>query len=156
MRMPEVRDGTLCACNREFQVDIGREDEYRRAAILFHNRGKHPSFIGKANLKHARNGGLLFFTFRQQDIGVVIINPRTSVLVAMNVMPEHRGHGLGKAIMNYVRPNWVRCIESTIPFFESCGYRPIGKLLKGRKLNVQIMVRNGLCDLAGRIAAIDQ
>lgn len=80
-----------------------------------------------------------------------MINPHYGILTALNVLPAHRGHGLGSAMVRFLIPNFVRCIESKIEFFERLGYIRIGKMKTGIRLNTQIMARAALFDLAGNL-----
>ena len=129
-------------------------DEYSRVKRLL-NVGKHPTFIGRNMVERwAKNGGLLLFCWGDQDVGVMLVNPRKNVLMVMNVLPAHRGHGLGAAMLNYAMPNWVRAVESAVPFFLAHGYTSVGALKRGRALNTRVMVRAKLMTLAGRVARV--
>lgn len=140
-----------CGCSTGFLVRLGRPDEYDRAKRVL-DQGRHPGFIGRTSLgRWAVQGGLAFATWEDTDAAVVILNPRNSTLMALNVPPAHRGHGLGRALLAYARPNFARVIEAKVPWFTACGYTPIGNLKQGRSLNTQIMVRAELIDLAGRV-----
>lgn len=119
------------------------------------DRGKHPTFIGrKLVLSCTRNGGCTIFRFRGEDIAVSIVNPRSNVLLVLNVVPEHRSHGLGTAILRYVQANFARVLESALPFFQRNGYSPVGKLKRGNRLNTQVMIKSSLIPLAGRLTEI--
>lgn len=84
------------------------------------------------------------------DLACAVINPRLNSLLVLNVVPSHRSHGLGRAVVAYLQCNFARVLESAVPFFETCGYAPIGKLKRGNSLNTQVMVRRSLLTLAGR------
>ena len=106
-------------------------------------------------MRYADNGGALFFEFKNEVIAVSLINPSCGVLMALNVTPAHRSHGLGRAIVNYLVPNFARVIESRVGFFESLGYVKIGKPKPGQALKTNIMVRKALFGLAGRLQRLD-
>jgi hypothetical protein len=72
-------------------------------------------------------------------------------LLALNVIPSHRGHGLGAAIVRFLIPNFVRAIETKVKWFEKLGYKRIGKMKKGISLNTQVLARAALFDLAGNL-----
>lgn len=82
---------------------------------------------------------------------MALIGIRNGTLLVLNVLPMHRGIGLGRKFVNFLRPNFARVLESAVPFFEGCGYKSIGKLKQGRSLRTQIMVRSELIGLAGRL-----
>jgi len=143
-----------CDCARRFTVRVGRTDEYRRAKHLL-DIGKHPTFIGRQTmLRAAQDGGLLFYQVDGKDVAVTVVNARNSTLLALNVNPVHREHGLGNAIVQYLRPNFVRAIDFRVDWFERRGYVSIGEPKVGRKFKTQIMVRGELRELAGRVRHI--
>jgi len=147
--MPELRQ-TSCPCAKSFCVVLGRVDEYERAKDVL-NAGRHPTFVGRDMVsRNARNGGLLFFCWHGKDVAVALLDPKVSNLLVLNVHPMHRGHGLGRAAVRFVAPNFVRALESRVAFFESLGYCAVGSLKQGKTLQTQIMVRKDLLDLAGR------
>jgi hypothetical protein len=134
---------------------LGRPDEYERCKTLL-NRGTHPTFIGRDTVRrYADNGGLLFFQIDGLDAAVALIQPRYNCLMALNVLPVHRSKGLGAAITAYLQCNWVRAIEDKVPFFERCGYAAVGKLKQGRSLRTQIMVKQSVRELAGRLKRLN-
>lgn len=104
--------------------------------------------------RYATNGGLMFFQVDGQDSAVVILNTRLSCLIALNIRPMHRGHGLGAAILDMLMPNFIRSTEKAVPYFRKFDYVPIGELKPGYSLNTQILVREKLITLAGRIRRI--
>jgi GNAT superfamily N-acetyltransferase len=121
------------------------------------SRGKHPSFIGRDIFYNkAKNGGCLLFKFKDEITAVSIINPHYGCLLVLNVIPRHRGHGLGRAIVNFLMPNFARVVEHKVDWFKNCGYIPIGKMKKGVSLKTQIMARKELFTLAGRIKNLDR
>lgn len=143
-----------CDCASRFLVRVGRTDEYRRAKRLL-DQGKHPTFLGRQTvLRSAQDGGLLFYTLHGFDVAVTVVNARNSTLLAMNVLPSHREHGLGCAVMEYLRPNFVRAIDNKVSWFERRGYISVGEPKQGRKFKTQIMVRAELRELAGRVRAV--
>lgn len=143
-----------CDCSKRFLVRVGRTDEYRRAKRLF-DAGTHPTFIGRSTvLRAARDGGLLFYTLSGMDVAVTVTNARNSTLLAMNVHPNHREHGLGDAIVQYLRPNFVRAIDFRVAWFERRGYVSVGEPKEGRKFKTQVMVRSELRELAGRVRRV--
>lgn len=144
MHMSEMRQ-------EAYTIVIGRVTEYARAKRLL-NIGKHPTFIGRDMLyRSALNGGLFFFQKDGKDVAVAMINPRLNILTVMNVLPEMRAKGLGKFIVNFLKPNWVRAIDSAKEFFEKNGYVSIGEPKQGRRFLTQIMVRKNLLNLSTRI-----
>lgn len=152
--MSSVRKRPHCQCSKEFRIVVGSPGEYPRAKKIF-DRSRHPTFIGPSMVERsAANGGLIFVRWRDEDLGVRIVNPRTGVGLALSIMPKHRGHGLGAAVVDYTRVNIVRVIEALVPWYEQRGYVATGPLIKGRKLFTQVMVRRGLTELAGRLAAV--
>lgn len=115
--------------------------------------GKHPAFIGSDTMtKNALNGGALFYDWNGAPIAVSLINPHYGILLALNVVPTHRAHGLGRAIVQFLMPNFIRAIESKVTYFERLGYRAVGKLKRGISLNTQLMARAALFSLAGKLA----
>jgi len=99
-----------------------------------------------------RNGGAILFSFGGEHVACAVVNPRLNVLLVLNVRPSHRRHGLGRALVNYLQCNFARVVQSAVPFFEASGYVKIGKAKKGNRLYTQIMVRQSLLTLAGRMA----
>lgn len=145
---------TECECRTRFLVCVGRTDEYRRAKRIF-DKGTHPTFIGRSTvLRSARDGGLLFYTLDDEDVAVTVVNARNSTLLALNVNPEHREHGLGNAIVQFLRPNFVRAIDFRVEWFERRGYLSVGEPKMGRKFKTQVMVRSELRELAGRVRRV--
>lgn len=145
---------TDCDCARNLHVRLGRQNEYAAAKRIL-NVGRHPTFIGRGLVQRAAtNGGLLFATHAGEDVAVAIINPRTSNLLVLNVLPAHRSHGLGTAFLAFVRPNFARVLESAVPWFERQGYKSVGALKQGRTLRTQVMVRGELIGLAGRVSRL--
>jgi len=140
-----------CDCANNFDVRLARESEYKTFKRVL-NIGRHPAFIGRDTFAHnSRNGGALIYEFEGQPVGVSLINPHYGILLALNVVPEHRSHGLGRAIMNFLIPNFARVIEDKVGWFEKQGYRRIGKLKQGQTLRTQIMAREALFHLAGKL-----
>lgn len=72
----------------------------------------------------------------------------------LNVHPDHRSHGLGSAVLAYLQCNFARVVESAVPFFERNGYTSIGVMKQGNRLNTQIMIKQSLMNLAGRVSRI--
>ena len=143
-----------CDCATRFTVRVGRTNEYRRAKRIL-DRARHPTFVGRSTvLRAAQDGGLLFYMVGDEDVAVTVINARNSTLLALSVIGEHQGHGLGGAILEYLRPNFARVIESKVGWFEARGYISIGEPKIGRKFKTQIMVRAKLRELAGRVRHI--
>ena len=140
-----------CLCSSRFDVRLARESDYAAFKKLL-DEGRHPAFIGKSTMtRNASQGGAIFYEFAGQRIAVSLVNPRYGILLALNVHPSHRGHGLGAAIVRFLIPNFVRAIESKCEWFESLGYRRIGKMKRGISLNTQVMARVALFDLAGNL-----
>lgn len=93
----------------------------------------------------------MMYQYQNESVAVSLINPHYGILLVLNVHPNHRSHGLGRAIMNFLIPNFARVIETKIKWFESCGYIGIGELKQGLRYKTQIMARKELFTLAGRI-----
>ncbi len=149
---PTSRAKADCDCAQRFDVRLAREEQYPQFKKLL-DQGRHPAFIGKDTFhKNAKNGGALFYELDGAAVAVSLINPHLGILLALNVRTEHRAHGLGAAIVNFLMPNFVRALESKVPWFEKLGYRSVGKLKRGVTLNTQVMARAALFDLAGKLA----
>ena len=88
------------------------------------------------------------------DLAIAIVNPKLNCLLVLNVVPSHRSHGLGAAVLRYLQCNFARVLESAVPFFERNGYTSRGKLKQGKTLKTQVMVKSTLLTLAGRVTAI--
>lgn len=117
--------------------------------------GKHPTFIGRELFAHsARNGGAFAFSYGTEDVAVALLNPRLNVLLVINVLPTHRSHGLGSAVLTYLQCSFARVLESAIPFFERSGYTSVGELHQGNRLRTQVMIKQSLLALAGRVSRI--
>ena len=72
-------------------------------------------------MRLTRNGGAMVYTFGGVDIAVSVVNPKLNTLLVLNVLPEHREHGMGAAILRYLQCSFARVLESAIPFFERNG-----------------------------------
>ncbi len=81
------------------------------------------------------NGGVMVFSFGGKDVSVAVVNPAINTLLVLNIHPEHRGHGLGSALLWYLQCNFARVLESAIPFFERNGYQVVGSLKQGKSLS---------------------
>jgi hypothetical protein len=102
-----------------------------------------------------RNGGVTIFVHGDKDVAVAVVNPRLNVLLVLNVLPEHRAHGLGSAIVRYLQCNFARVIDSAVPFFRKCGYVAVGESKLGNRYQTQVMVKSSLISLAGRLARLN-
>ena len=130
---------------------LARAHDYPAWKKIF-DAGRHPAFIGRDTMMtNANNGGALFFELDGEAVAVSLINPHHGILLALNVRPEHRSHGLGGAIVKFLVPNFVRAVESKIEWFEKLGYKRIGELKRGISLNTQLMARAALFQLAGNL-----
>jgi GNAT superfamily N-acetyltransferase len=105
--------------------------------------------------RNAKNGGLLFFVLDGRDAAVALVNPRISSLLVLCVAPELRGQGVGRQAMEYLRPNFVRALESAVPYFERLGYVGFGAWKMGRSLRTRIMVRDEIRRLSGRLRQLE-
>jgi len=142
-----------CECATRFKIEMGRREDYRRGKKLL-NASRHPVFVGRRQaFECADQGGMLFATYEGEDVGLCYIRPKTSTLWVISIMPGHQGHGLGAAVLNYTAPNFARVIEDVVPWFEARGYTAIGRWHQGRRYRTKVMVRNGLMELSGRVAA---
>lgn len=145
-----------CDCATSYTLVLGQatSSDYKRAKRIL-DRGKHPTFIGRdLVIGHARNGGLLIFRFQDVDVAVAVVNTSVNSLLVLNVVPEHRSHGLGKVLIQFLKPTWVRSIDSAILFFNKVGYVSVGSMKKGRRFGTQIMVKRSLLTLSGRVIRI--
>lgn len=104
---------------------------------------------------NASNGGLIFFQVDDQDCAVTLTNPRISSLLVLSVLPSFRGQGIGAHCVEYLRPNFIRALESAVPFFERLGYIGFGTWKKGRTFRTRVMLRANLRGLAGRLDQIE-
>lgn len=137
-----------------FKVVLGRLTDYPRAKTLL-NQGRHPTFVGRNQVRdQARQGGLLFAQVDGKDAAVALINIHLGSLTVLCVHPSQRKQGLGSAFLNYLSPNFARVVESAVPWFERNGYKSIGAMKQGRTLKTQIMVRNQLMNVAGRVRRV--
>ena len=145
------RPKTKCLCQSESQVSGMVLDDYK-AAGRFLSRNEYPAWFGPmAFHRYITNGGGFWFHYQGIPVGVGILNPRLSSLGALAVAKEHRGHGLGTAIVEFLQPNFVRAVEDKVLYFEKLGFVPVGKMKKGIRLKVQVMCRKSLFHLAGRL-----
>ena len=143
-----------CDCAERFQVRLGRSNEYDAFKKIL-NAGKHPTFIGREMYgRNCQNGGALFYDLDGKPIATSLINPHYGILLVLNIKPEHRSHGLGNAILNFLIPNFIRAVENKVEWFEKRGYRRIGQMKQGRTLKTQVMARSALFDLAGRVSRL--
>jgi GNAT superfamily N-acetyltransferase len=143
-----------CHCQSKVEIKLARGEEYSIFKKVL-NVGRHPAFIGKKTMqRNANNGGALFYIFENKIIAVSLINPHYGILLVLNVIPEHRGHGLGEAILNFLMPNFIRAIDYKISYFEKRGYRKIGDPKQGRRFKTQIMARTNLFSLCGKLNKI--
>jgi len=102
-------------------------------------------------MRNASNGGLFFFRVGGDDAAVALVNPRRNTLLVLNVLPQCRHSGLGAWIVRWLEVNWIRALEDTVSWFEKLGYRKVGRPKQGRRLRTQIMVREDLLTLSGRL-----
>lgn len=117
--------------------------------------GKHPAFIGRDTFQsNAENGGGLLYRWNGSFVAVSLINPKYGVLLALNVHPAHRGHGLGAAVLDFLKPNFARVIDWKTDWFGKCGYQKIGKPKRGITHLTHIMVRRDLIGLVGKLENI--
>ncbi len=143
-----------CNCALNFSVKLAASEDYNTFKRIL-DVGKHPALIGRDMMqRNANNGGALFYDFNGEHIAVSLINPHLGVLLALNVVPAHRSHGMGRSIIKFLMPNFVRAIESKVSFFEAMDYRRVGKLKKGQTLNTQVMARTALFSLAGKLQKV--
>jgi len=141
-----------CKCATEFEVRLARLDDYKPFKRVL-DIGKHPAFIGRGTFTNCcTNGGALFYFYDGSAAAVSMISPRLGSLGALNVHPSHRGHGLGSAIVRFLVPNFIRAIDDKVPYFQRLGYVPVGKPHKGISRLTQLMVRECLIGLAGKVA----
>lgn len=114
--------------------------------------GRHPTFVGRDMVaRNAVNGGCVAFVVGDVDAAVALINVRQNSLLVLCVVPQMRGRGLGAETVRFLKPNWVRALESAVPWFEQQGYRKVGGWKQGRSLRTHVMVRESLLSLGGRL-----
>lgn len=153
------RKGVTCECATRFVVRLAYPSDYPEFKRII-DKGRYPGFMGRSTMQsNAVNGGALFYHVESEPdpIAVSLINPHLSVSLAIAVVPAHQRHGLGTAIVEYLRPNFRRVIlenESWIRRCKTSKYEPIGTPHKGRKFLTQLMVRSELIDIAGRAARV--
>lgn len=94
------------------------------------------------------------FAADDMDVACAVVNPKTNTLLVLNIVPEHRSHGLGSALLRFLQCNFARVVETAVPFFERNGYSKVGALKRGNSLNTQVMVKSSLIPLAGRMEAL--
>ena len=75
----------------------------------------------------------MIFVFVDEDVAVAVVNPAINTLLVLNVLPEHRSHGLGSAILRYLQCNFARVVEGAIPFFERNGVSVRGRYASREK-----------------------
>ena len=149
-----MRTPPSCRCAEAFTVEQAKSHEYKRVKQIL-NRGTHPAFIGRMTFASAaRNGGVLIFLFETEDVAVAMINPRMNVLLVLNVVPAHRSHGLGSAVIRYIDVNFARVLESAIPFFERNGFQGMGKFHMGQRYRTRVMVKASLIGLVGKLRGL--
>lgn len=145
-----------CRCASEYRVILPRAEEYRRIKAVL-NRAKHPTFIGRDLVRRCgRNGGVTLYQYDGRDVAVTVVNPRRHVLLVLSVDRDHQGHGLGAALLEYIRPLWIRSVESATPYFVARGYTPVGEPKHGHALTTNILARRELFSLAGRLQRIKE
>lgn len=150
----ESTSSPKCSCATAFEIRLARPDNYGEFKRVL-DVGRHPAFIGRQTFwRNSQNGGALLYVLAGEIVAVSLINPNKGVLLAMNVHPAHRGHGLGSAVLKFLMPNFVRAIEAKVAWFERRGYRRIGDPKQGRSLTTQLLAREALFGLAGRIQAV--
>jgi GNAT superfamily N-acetyltransferase len=148
MQVPKMRQ----AAYEVIEIADGRKEETYRRVNRFLTRNKHPTYIGRSTMASAgQNGGLFIFRRGIEDVAIAIINPRLGVLQVLNVAKEFRSKGVGDAVLKFLKPNFVRAIESAVAWFERRGYKPLGKWKQGRRYRTRVMVRENLITLVGRI-----
>jgi len=146
----------ICDCAKSFEVVLGRPDDRKKAKSIC-NRGRHPTFVGPNTwIKNSVNGGMFLFYYRRQPVAVALLNPSRSILLVLNVVPEHRSHGLGAAVIKYLKPNFCRVIESATMWFERQGYVKVGEKKQGRRFKTWVMVRSDLLSLQSNIQSVFQ
>jgi len=148
-----MREST-CSCAQRFVAVAVKAADYRRVKAIL-DEGKHPTFIGRDLVTtSARNGGVTIYLLDGRETAVTVVNPKLNSLLVLNVLPAHRSHGLGRAIVAYLQCNFARVIASAVPFFERCGYQCVDSAHQGRRFVTHVMVKSTLIPLAGRIARI--
>jgi len=130
-----------------------KSSEYKRAKKIL-DEARYPAFVGVMYFqKIARNGGAFVAMIDDTDAGCALVNVGQCSLQVLAVHRNYQKRGIGKAMVDFLMPNWVRSLESAIPFFESMGYEPVGEYYPGKKFRTRVMVRRDLLSLAGRLQA---
>ena len=118
------------------------------------SKARHPTFIGREQVQRiADNGGAIVWVMDGVDVAVSLVDTRRSVLLALSVVRQ--GEGIGGRVLEYIRPNWARVVESKVPWFERHGYERVGRITQGKTLRTQVMVRRGLRSLGERVALLE-
>lgn len=119
------------------------------------NQSRFPTFVGiETYIRCAREGGA-FALFECDEISAAaLVKTKNSTLMCLSVLKNRQKVGIGSFFVNFLKPNWIRAVESAIPFFESLGYISVGDLKQGRSLKTQIMVRSDILSLGDRVRII--
>jgi GNAT superfamily N-acetyltransferase len=75
--------------------------------INVENNPKHPSFCTKAWVVSDFNRGEKYFIYSENDVPIGCVafeqpNPETAYLNRLSVLPKHRHHGIGAALVNHI------------------------------------------------------
>jgi GNAT superfamily N-acetyltransferase len=117
--------------------------EYDRAKRVL-NRARHPGFVGRELFfRCATAGQALVATREGADVAVALIVK--SKLMALSVVVEAQGQGVGQALVAFAQPRWVNAIGAKLAWFERLGYSPVGAPRVGQngKHATQLMERTG-------------
>ena len=132
-------------------LEVCQTQDYRRVKKIL-NAARHPTFLGRATISScALNGGVNVYMLDGEDVAVSVVNPRLNTLLALSVVKNRQGVGIGEWVLRYVQTNFARVIAERVPYFEKRGYVTIGKPTRGKKLITRTMVKESLIGLAGRL-----
>jgi GNAT superfamily N-acetyltransferase len=121
-------------------VNLG-PDEYDRAKAVL-NKAKHPGFVGRELFfRCATSGVCCLAVVDGQDMGVALI--AKGRLQALSIIAAAQGKGVGSALMQRLKPEWVQSIAARVSFFEKLGYKAFGpaKIGQNGKHATQLMQR---------------
>jgi len=138
----------------QYRVLCGDSVSYRRVKRML-DKGKHPAFIGRDMFSRcAVNGGVILARLDERDVAVAIVNPRLNILLALNVLPEFRNRSIGKMFVSFLKCNWARVIESSVPWFEGQGYVKVGSPKKGRAITTFVMIKKNIITMGDRLRGL--
>ena len=118
-------------------------DDYDRAKKIL-NKAKHPGFVGRELFHRCASRGQVCVAMQgDQDVGVAMI--AANKLQALSVVVSAQGGGVGAALIDRLKPQWVSAIGDRVGWFEKRGYVAEGAARVGQngKHSTQLMKRVG-------------